>query len=184
MNWDAVGAIGEVLGAIGVIVTLGYLAVQTRLNTRAINASTFSNNTSLWQDWFLACAGLDTSEAFSQCIMGSENVDPLTFQKFWMSCRAFFLNFESQFYQCNQGVLDRDSFKGYERSLCTDMLVWPGVRAWWKLHRNTYGAKYVSYIDRLMVETETSAAHRSENLGEDFFAWKALLDGSETKPGT
>jgi hypothetical protein len=80
MNWDAVGAIGEVLGAIGVIVTLGYLAVQTRQNTRAINASTFSNNTSLWQDWFLACAGLDTSEAFAQCIMGSENVDPLTFQ--------------------------------------------------------------------------------------------------------
>ncbi|MEP1472047.1 MAG: hypothetical protein ABJK25_13820 [Halieaceae bacterium] len=30
MNWDAVGAIGEVLGASVVIVTLGYLAVQTR----------------------------------------------------------------------------------------------------------------------------------------------------------
>lgn len=26
MNWDAIGAIGEILGALGVIVTLGYLA--------------------------------------------------------------------------------------------------------------------------------------------------------------
>ncbi len=30
MNWEAIGAVGEVLGAIGVIVTLGYLAVQIR----------------------------------------------------------------------------------------------------------------------------------------------------------
>ena len=30
MNWDAIGALGEVLGAIAVIATLLYLAVQTK----------------------------------------------------------------------------------------------------------------------------------------------------------
>jgi len=30
MNWDAVGAIGEIVGAVAVVLTLGYLAVQTR----------------------------------------------------------------------------------------------------------------------------------------------------------
>jgi hypothetical protein len=30
MNWDAVGAIGEVLGSIAVFATLGYLAIQVR----------------------------------------------------------------------------------------------------------------------------------------------------------
>ena len=39
MNWEAVGAVGEVLGAIGVIVTLVYLAVQIRQNTRAMEES-------------------------------------------------------------------------------------------------------------------------------------------------
>jgi len=34
--WEAIGAIGELLGAIGVIVTLGYLAVQIRQNTLAM----------------------------------------------------------------------------------------------------------------------------------------------------
>jgi hypothetical protein len=32
VNWDAIGAIGEVVGAVGVIATLGYLAVQIRQN--------------------------------------------------------------------------------------------------------------------------------------------------------
>jgi hypothetical protein len=30
VNWDAIGAIGEVLGSVAVFVTLGYLAVQVR----------------------------------------------------------------------------------------------------------------------------------------------------------
>lgn len=35
MNWDAIGAIGGMLGAIGVILTLIYLAIQLRQNTKA-----------------------------------------------------------------------------------------------------------------------------------------------------
>jgi len=36
VNWEMLGAIGEVVGAFGVIVTLGYLAIQLRANTRAL----------------------------------------------------------------------------------------------------------------------------------------------------
>jgi hypothetical protein len=38
MNWEAVGAVGEILGAAGVIATLGYLALQIRQNTRQTQA--------------------------------------------------------------------------------------------------------------------------------------------------
>jgi len=40
MNWDAIGALAEAIGAIAVIVTLVYLAIQLRQNTRAIERST------------------------------------------------------------------------------------------------------------------------------------------------
>jgi len=42
MNWDALSAIGELLGATGVVVTLIYLSVQIRQNTRAIRGSTLN----------------------------------------------------------------------------------------------------------------------------------------------
>jgi hypothetical protein len=41
MNWEAIGAIGEIVGAIAVFVTLLYLGIQLRLNTRALKSSTF-----------------------------------------------------------------------------------------------------------------------------------------------
>ena len=40
MDWNAIGAVGEVLGAAGVIATLLYLTIQLRQNTRATQAQT------------------------------------------------------------------------------------------------------------------------------------------------
>ena len=34
MNWDAIGAIGEMIGAAAVVASLLYLALQTRANAR------------------------------------------------------------------------------------------------------------------------------------------------------
>jgi hypothetical protein len=42
MNWEALGAIGEIVGAVAVVVTIAYLAVQIRQNTRAVKSSVFS----------------------------------------------------------------------------------------------------------------------------------------------
>ena len=39
MNWDAISAVAEAFGAAGVIVTLAYLAVQVRQNSRLLEES-------------------------------------------------------------------------------------------------------------------------------------------------
>ncbi|PCI76240.1 MAG: hypothetical protein COB20_11125 [SAR86 cluster bacterium] len=39
MNWDALGALGELVGAAAVVATLIYLSVQLRQNTRAVKLS-------------------------------------------------------------------------------------------------------------------------------------------------
>ncbi len=43
MNWEAVGAVGEILGTIAVLVTLLYLATQMRQNTRAMQVATYES---------------------------------------------------------------------------------------------------------------------------------------------
>lgn len=43
LNWDAIGAIGEVLGAVAVFVTLAYLAVQIRQNTHSVSTSIYES---------------------------------------------------------------------------------------------------------------------------------------------
>jgi hypothetical protein len=43
MNWDAIGAVGELIGAIAVVITLVYLAIQIRQNTKTVRASTYQS---------------------------------------------------------------------------------------------------------------------------------------------
>jgi hypothetical protein len=45
MDWNAIGAIGEIIGALAVFLTLVYLALQIRQNTKAIQASAHSSST-------------------------------------------------------------------------------------------------------------------------------------------
>ncbi len=39
MNWDAIGAIGELYGALAVVLTLGYLAAQVRQNSQGMKVA-------------------------------------------------------------------------------------------------------------------------------------------------
>ncbi len=43
MNWDAISAIGEIVGAIAVVVTLIYLGRQIRQGTKATQVSAERN---------------------------------------------------------------------------------------------------------------------------------------------
>ena len=40
LNWEAIGAAGEIIGALAVVVTLVYLTFQLRQNTRAVEHAT------------------------------------------------------------------------------------------------------------------------------------------------
>ena len=51
MNWEAIGAVGEILGALAVAVTLIYLARQTRENSRAVKASSAREVTLAESQW-------------------------------------------------------------------------------------------------------------------------------------
>jgi hypothetical protein len=46
MNWDAIGAVGEIVGALAVFLTLVYLAGQINQNTKAVRATALDSSVS------------------------------------------------------------------------------------------------------------------------------------------
>ena len=43
MNWEAISAVGQLVGSLGVLVTLIYLAIQMKQNTAAVAKSTYES---------------------------------------------------------------------------------------------------------------------------------------------
>jgi len=62
MDWNAIGAVAEIVGAIAVVVTLIYLAGQVRQATRATQAANFQAASALEQE-FLLLLGQDPATA-------------------------------------------------------------------------------------------------------------------------
>ena len=57
MNWDAIGAIAEMLGSIAVIVTLILLVLQLRANSAMLRNSTMQYASNATSDWVANLAG-------------------------------------------------------------------------------------------------------------------------------
>jgi hypothetical protein len=128
MNWDAIGAVGELVGASAVLVTLVYLAVQIRQNSKMMRANSKQSITDATQH--LLFKMLDEPELSHKFINGGE-FDSIEHTKAWLLARAMFRGYEAQIYQHEVGLLDDTEWEELRKiilqtaSLPGTQLLWP-----------------------------------------------------------
>ena len=149
MNWEAIGSIGELLGAMGVIASLLYLAAQIRQGANAsLLATSLSNATAArqWSDPMLADP--DLARIF---LLGTEDIDSLDERdraRFVVLCFSFFRMFEDIHFQFENGALDAGLWEGYKThygAYCKS----PGFQHYWKLRRDAFRPAFREFIDSL-----------------------------------
>ncbi len=158
MDWNALGAIGEVGGAIGVIVTLVYLAGQLRQNTNALRSASYEH----WNEVsnsFYDFAALHADE-FSE-IEQHERIDELSRGQYFLlmglASRAF-LQGETAFLQYRAGTLDDDVFEARMRSLEGFFSTFPIARGIWEVRRQNHPASFVEFLEGRFPDLRPLAA--------------------------
>ena len=151
MNWEAVGAIGEIVGAIAVVGTVAYLAAQTRqanLLARSnaalmLQAENRSHRNALAQDRELA-------EIVEKALRGEklDDVERLRYQARFDSSMSYF---ESVFLQVQSGILQKEYLQRYDNVICT--LVRTGVEL--GVERTAGLKEFEDYVDRLLERSAT-----------------------------
>lgn len=147
MNWTAIGAIGEILGAAGVIITLVYLARQVRQNTSATRLSTAQSIATAARDWNRPL--LQDPELAWTFQVGTEDptkLDEKEQARFIELCFSLFRMFEDAHYQYHNGALDPTIWKGYE-ALYAAYAKAPGFQAYWAKRRETFRKEFQDFID-------------------------------------
>lgn len=138
MNWEAVGAIGEVLGAAGVIVTLAYLALQIRQNSEHIEHNVRSQrlaaSASMHHDVMqIRLAFVSDPELLRIMGQGRANPDALESSersRFFVMCTLLFEQLEFAYERRREGLADWSSFEHYLKDYTSS----PGVQVWWAKH--------------------------------------------------
>ena len=104
MNWEAIGAVGEILGAIAVLFTLIYLAFQVRQNVKLTKALIRESRTDS------SHRVLSDFREESELLFKETNLtEPENF-RLEMIYRALFRDWEAYAYQHDQGLLEESEW--------------------------------------------------------------------------
>jgi hypothetical protein len=139
MNWDAIGAIGEVLGAIAVFATLIYLAVQIRQNTLAIKGQSIATATLISQGELQAFMNTSTGDAYHKSLESPESLTTHEITLLDAFNTMFVAGRENDFMQFQLGTMDERIWFRIKGGI-TAVLGTPWGKHWW----NTVGKDFVS----------------------------------------
>lgn len=147
MNWDAVGAVAELLGALGVIASLLYVGVQVRQNTRSIRASTYDalvRSSAEWLNPLIQDPGLAAS--FEEAVLGWDRVDDAHRGRIMYLLTQLFRTWENAFFQARQGTLAPSLWSAWQRVIL-GYYHRPGIQEWWRIRRDAYSSEFQDFLE-------------------------------------
>ena len=128
MNWDAIGAAGEIVGALAVVVSLIYLSGQVKhTNKLARNASTQSV---IGSETNFASILLQNACVWNKVISGEQFSDAVEEREGIILFNLYLLDSENRFHQWKDGFLEEQSWKGREKTL--DKMVFLPIYELWE----------------------------------------------------
>ena len=151
MNWDAIGAIAELLGAIGVILTLFYLAAQIRQNTTSIRTVAGMDMSKQAAAWFARMTVQpELGRIYSLAAEDPDSLTPEESFRFLTYIAEIFFLYEGQYEMYRQDQIaeeiwipKRDVLLGYLKN--------PIVESWWVSRLPTFTKPFSDYMEGLRL---------------------------------
>jgi hypothetical protein len=147
MNWDAIGAGAELLAAIGVIVSLLYLALQIRQNTESVRANTYQDFTRESAEISRSLLDAKLMDEIRPVILGERDFDPEIDLRFHVICGLYARNLQSGFLELQRGRIDPRQFDSYASYHIDNFVSGPGWAQWWASTRKHYDPEFVAWLE-------------------------------------
>lgn len=140
MNWELIGTIAEVIGAVAVIVSILYLALQVNANTRSVRANAGFEAAHSWaiSNEILYQASKEDRITFVRAFDPAESLDSFSEdQRVHISIlmRSIFQKLEGQYYLFKYGNLDAGIWDN-RKTWAAGALQIPFFKNWWEIEKS------------------------------------------------
>ncbi len=158
MDWDAIGAVGELVGAVAVVATLVYLSSQLRQNTKALRSSTWQAIQSSEHEYDMHL-NQDT-ELLDIVIRGYQGREFLTSDierfRFELSQKQLLDQFHNLHYQYELGMVDEEWWQSWILQI-REAFMWPGFREVAEARKQLLRPSFQTIVDDLLKEQRTDS---------------------------
>ena len=162
-----IGALGEVGGAVAVVVTLVYLARQIRDSARNDRRVQYAQ---LNRDSLQLPSAIAHNESFADVFFRGA-VDPSSLStselaRFNSGALMMFRPLEALFHSHREGGIDDWGADSY-RAAMADFMGFPGIRQYWTDRRHWYSSEFQKEVDQWLSKTSESNLLRYYDEGEE-----------------
>jgi hypothetical protein len=150
------GALGDLIGGLGVVVTLAYLAVQVRQNSSLITAQTVQASVDATQRVLLVRVENASLRSILRKGRGGQPLDADEAEVIASYLQAAFMNFQARLQHHRRGVFDESANESYELIL-EDYLAQGYVRRWWLHAKALFGTHFRDHCERIIAAQDAGA---------------------------
>jgi hypothetical protein len=164
MNWEAIGAVAESIGGLGVIASLIYLAIQIQRDRLATQQNTTQLRANSARDMYLASTNQDLAPVLSR--LQGDHPSPgaallmqnynLELEDAW-KVNAFY-NAYLRTLEANLRMPMSEQEREQTLRLLANTMSRSALGPWWEQSRNAFAPDFVAQIDSVHEETTKSDA--------------------------
>ena len=148
MNWEMISAVGQMLGAIGVIISIIYLAAQIRNQNKESRRAAMNVLTTHWSDLNRSLVeNPELAALWIRALRSFDELDGTAKLRFGAHLGRILRFADSLHLGVLDGTLDKRLWRGYERTLA-DTVAYPGFQTWWATGKHWHTDEFCALIDR------------------------------------
>ena len=165
MNWEAVGAIGQLVGVVLVGITLIYLSLQLRQNTSSLKSSTFlAISTLMGSTMEILATNSDLAPLLIKAQSGLDRLSTEERARFGFLMMMAMRRVETVVVQRHFGFIDPELTEGFERSALS-ALGSNGARQWWETSKGAFSHLFSTWADEKLASNLPQPIHAGFGLG-------------------
>ena len=156
MNWDAIGAIGEIVGAVAVFASLIYLAIQIRAQNKESRLGAIFEFTDLYnQINDTITSNSEMADIWKKAISerGLGNLDDAERIRFSSLLQKITRTWENSYYQYNEGRLNERLWQSFNIQI-SEVAACPAYRSWWQQRSHWYSEEFQRFVENNNVESK------------------------------
>lgn len=151
MNWDMIGALGEIVGAGGVIITLGYLASQIRASRRQAQLQAGREARDRVTDFVHIVAGdAEVAQIWLRGTLEPDKLEPVEYVRFGALLMQLTTLFERVHHLALDGEVD-EYLTESNAATRRDIVSSPGYRAWFETRKHWFSPEFCAVVEREMA---------------------------------
>lgn len=161
MNWNAVSAVGEIIGAAAVIVSLIYVGIQIRANSRAVRSATANETTAAISAWYTAVGSShQASRLFYTGLIRPEQLRDEELAQLVYLGHGLLLDYQAAFYVSREGTLDRALQESITKTIYGTAHL-PGFKLIWQQRGELFHSEFRKYVDEIIRAGPRKSEFRS-----------------------